>query len=178
MSLCFYWYVLVIVLCYHTVWLLCNFSQILFSQDWCCSSIKQEGVFDCPRDNTHILHNDGRELGCEIAFSSSPLCPTFPKPLPSLHYQDKALRAQQVDFYVPHVIFGPVCCCHRTPAELRWSRTRASSHVLALASPRLFVAKPQARVSGGAPLTRVRGRMRPCLPSSYVVSHRLIIFKN
>ena len=44
--------------------------------------------------------------------------------------------------------------------------------------PRLFVVKSQARVSGGVSLTRIRGRMRPRLPSSSVVSHRLIIFRN
>ena len=94
------------------------FSQILSSQDRCCSSIKQEGVVDCPRDNIHILHDDGRKLGCDIAFSSSPLRPTFPNPLPPLHCQDKLLRARQVDCYIPHAFFGPVRCCHRTPAEL------------------------------------------------------------
>ena len=80
------------------------FSQILFSQDHRCSSIKQEGVVDCPQDNIHNLHDDGRKLGCDIAFYSSPLRPTFPN---ALRYQDKLLRARQVDCYIPHAFLVP-----------------------------------------------------------------------
>ena len=124
MPLCFYWYVLVTLLCYHTVWLLCIFPR---------SSFLKTVVVHPSNKKEYLIVLETISISFTVVVASLAVRSRFPLLLSARHFlipchpftaEINCYVRQQVDCYIPHAFFGLVCCYHRTPAELPRSRAR------------------------------------------------------